>query len=113
MTGVSGGRVQPGGYNEGGKFKNGVFTTFMETQFFHSQTSNINFYGSHMTRGCPKSAQSENLSIIGGNMTVLWPFSPFLHPPPLGPYLANPSELGHVLRRASRGHMWLPYIPKL
>ena len=77
------------------------------------KANNIKFYGSHITRGCPKSTQSENLSIIGGKMTILWPFSPFLHPPPLGPYLANPSELGPVLWRASRGHIWLPYIQKL
>ena len=43
-------------------------------------------------------------------MSILWPFSLFLHPPPRGPYLLNPNAPGPVLRRASRGHAWLTHI---
>ena len=96
-----------------GNSKIGFFSLLRDQNFFTPKPNNIKFYGSHITRGCPKSTQSENLNIIWGYMTILWPFSPFLHPPPQGPYLTNPSELGPVLRRASRGHIWLPHIPKL
>ena len=88
----------------------GFFQLSRGPNFFTPKPNNINFYGSHITRGSPNSAQSENLSIIGEKMTILWPFSLFLHPPPRGPYLPYPNAPGPVLRPASRGHVWLTHI---
>ena len=99
-----------GGAVRAGNSKMGFFQLLRGPIFFTPNPNNINFYGSHITRGSPKSAHSENLSIIGQKMSILWPFSLFLHPPPRGPYLLNPNAPGPVLRRARRGHAWLTHI---